>query len=72
MIDLLGKATMYEEEHQPVFLYLKPFSSEIHTDEDITIRLIDHAQILAVPLGSWGRFYFYVANQIIGSSFSIV
>ena len=25
-----------------------------------------------VPEGSWGRFYFYVANQIIGSSFSIV
>ena len=24
------------------------------------------------PVGSWGRFYFYVANQIIGSFFSIV
>ena len=50
MIDLLGKATAYEEEHQAVLPKLKPFSSEKDIDADIAATLINHSRILAVPL----------------------
>ena len=50
MVDLLGKATAYKEEHQPVLPKLKPFAPEKNKDVDIATVLINHSGILTVPL----------------------